>query len=324
MAAAASRSTANTKLVIGKVEVGVGLFSTVAKSAELTSFATAGPNGGVLTMEKFAGERKLSSDEPMPEIDAVKGDPLGEDPGRDTPPITDSQALGDKTRVEAQYTQKLVEQGSGQIVEPDEVRKGIRDEDGNFTDLTDHLRHIEEITKLEQMEVVRFIDVGQVERMRVASSYYVGASEPEGATALRLIYEAMKSKRRVAVVKWSAKSRQSLGVLTAHGDSGTLVLLKLTWAEDFREPPAKALSVAKAGVNPAQVEMAERLIDAMHGTVDALDELRDDAIVLREDLIADVEAGNVLADVEPAPVIPTMSPEQAFEESIAALTAGKA
>jgi Ku protein len=322
MAEAAKRATVLTKLVIGKVEVGVGLFTTKDKPSKLAEFDSAGPNGGVLAFEDKARAKALSSEEPMEEIVAPgASDPLASDPGPELPAV--SQDVGPENAaalVPGEFTRVLVEQGSGEIVEREDVRKGVRLEDGSFIDCTANLKQIEQQTKLEQMEVVAFIDVAQIDRTRVEASYFIGAQEAEDAKPLRLIYEAMKLKRRVAVVKWSSKSRQSLGVLAAHGRSKTLMLLKLTWAEDVREAPAKALSIQAAGVSREEIDMAARLIEAMGDTPQALDELRDDAIVLREELRAEAEAGNVAAP-EPAPDREQPEAVDQFEASLAELMA---
>jgi len=321
MADASKRAATLTTLVIEQVKVGVGLFTTVAKPGGLATFETAGPNGGVLLQQEAAHEKPLSSSEPMAEVTPQHGfDPLAADPGSEAPPIEDggsTQRAADAGLTPGEFRKVLVEQGTGQVVNPDEVRRGIRLDDGSFMDCTGRLKAIEEETKLEQMTVVKFIDVGQVERARVLASYYIGASEPKGAKPLHLIYEAMKARRRVAVVKWSNRSRQSLGVLVPHGKSETLMLLKLAWAEDWREAPSKAVSIMRAGVTDAEVEMAGKLIDAMSDTVDSLDELRDDAIVLREDLHAEALAGEVEPFEPPPAVEEEIALEDAFEASLA-------
>jgi non-homologous end joining protein Ku len=317
-----------TTLVIGKVAVGVVLFTTTAKPGKLAEFTTAGPNGGVLFQRDEAAEKPLSSDEPVPEMVLGKSDPLADDPGSEAPPIEDpGTTMADAAGIVAQtltpgeYKKVLVEEGTDKVVKPEEVRKGVRLVDGSFVDCTAQLAAIETETKLERMEVVDFIDVGQVERARVESSYYIGAGEPKSAKPLKLIYEAMKTARRAAVVKWSNRSRQSLGVLTAHGNSGCLVLLKLAWAEDWREPPAKALTVASARVSLEEVTMAVRLVEAMSGKAANMDKLRDDAIALREGLYDDALAGKVEA-IEPPPVVDEdVELEDAFAASLEALVA---
>jgi non-homologous end joining protein Ku len=301
MAEAAKRATANTTLVIERVEVPIGLYTTSAKPGKLTEFTTAGPNGGVLETEAAAAVKPLSNDEPMES--SVQGDPLADDPGSDAPPVSEEPAAAAPApTVPGEFKRYLIEQGTGERVEPAQVRRGVRLEDGSFVDCTPQLRLIEEETKLETMEVVGFIDVGQVERARIESSYYIGASVAASAKPLKLIYEALRIKRRAAVVRWTSRARQSLGVLVAHGNTGTLVALKLVWAEDWREAPAKAVSVSRAQVETDEVRMACDLVDALAcKAADTLDTFRDEAIVMREELYAQALAGEVEAVPEPAP-----------------------
>lgn len=325
MAEAAKRASALTTLVIEKVEVPIGLFSTTAKPGKLTEFSTAGPSGGVLETEVAAAVKPLSSDEPIPESHA-KGDPLGEDPGSEAPSLGEALMEEEDARratatVPGDFKRYLIENGTGERVEPDRVRRGVRLEGGEFIDCTAQLAQIEEETKLEQMAVVEFIDVGVVERARIEASHYVGAAAPEAAKPLKLIYEALRINRRAAVVRWSSRSRQSLGVLVAHGNSGCLVLLKLAWAEDWREPPAKAMSVNRTQVTVDEIAMASRLVTAMSGRGSAtLDALRDEAIVRREELYAAALAGEV-QPVEQTPAPVEDAAIDAWEASLAELTA---
>jgi non-homologous end joining protein Ku len=321
MAEASKRAATLTTLVIEQVRVPVGLFVTTAKPGKLTEFGTAGPHGGVLFYDDAATEAPLRSDEPMPEISTSAGvtDPLAADPGSDVPPVTESASNGPSAgAVPGTFKQVLVEEGTGAQVEKSDVRRGVRLDDGSFIDCTPQLQRIEDETKLEEMRVVEFVDVGVVERARVEASYYIGASEPQAAKPLKLIFEAMRVSRRVAVVKWSNRSRQSLGVLTAHGNSGCLVLLKLAWAEDLREPPAKAISVSRARVSVEEIKMAVRLVAAMSGK-GSLDVLRDDAVARREELYAAALAGEVEPVEEPPLSVEEVALEDAFEASLAEL-----
>jgi non-homologous end joining protein Ku len=128
------------------------------------------------------------------------------------------------------------------------------------------------------------------------------------------------------VVKYTTRSRQQLGVIVPHAKTGTLVLLSLIFAEDFREPPARALAIAKAQVAEQHVEAMGMILDALHDTVDALDELRDDAVALREELFARAEAGEMdVSVVEPLPE-PEAAPDlmETMQASIAAVEARRA
>lgn len=330
MASAASRSSGNTDLYIGTMRVEIGLFGTQAKPGKEASFDTAGPNGGVLRYEQRGVPKPLDeATETAPDapvLDAL----TGEDPGSDVPFPEDGNARAamaamDAGTVEGEFRQVLVEEGSAEVVEPDAVRRGVRLEDGRWVDCTDQLAAIVARTKLDRMEIVRCIDSTQVRRERVIGAYYIGAQDPKGAPVLRLLYEALRARREVAVVKYTTRSRQQLGVIVPHAKTGTLVLLSLVFAEDFREAPSKATLIQKAGVRADHVEVMGQLLEAMHGTIDVFDELRDEAISLREELRARALAGEMdAAVVEPVEVVEeTPDLEEALGASLAAVRAGK-
>lgn len=338
MAKAAGRSSGNTELFIGTMKASVGLFGTQAKPEKTAEFDTAGPNGGVLKFEMrgvAAPVEKTETDQPdVP----VHSDPLAgeivEAPSRG-PAVAAEFAAGRvaavaggelhaPAAVDGEFQRVLVEEGSGEIVEPDQMRRGVRLADGSFVDCTDQLAAIVERTKLDRMEIVKCIDSTQVRRERVVGSYYIGAQDADAAPKLRLLFEALRVRREVAIVKYTTRSRQQLGVIMPHVKTGTLVLLSLVFAEDFREPPAKAKAIAKAQVRESNVLGMAKLLAALHGRVDDLDELRDDAIALREELKARAEAGEMTTLVEPLPVAEEdVDLEDALVASLDAVKAGK-
>jgi non-homologous end joining protein Ku len=339
MASATKKASSLTTLKIGAVEVPVGLFSTVASPSKLAQFDTAGPNGGVLKARAIA--RPVPVEETavdVPDV-PVASDPLADDPGPEDPGPEETfeervrAALGDRDpessplfdkthaplqQVDGQYGRELVEEGSGLVVLPQNVRKGVRLEDGRFIDCTTQLEVIDDTTKLERMEVLYFIDGTHVPRVRVKGAYYVGAADEKAPRALRIIFEALKATRRMAVVKLTKKSRQTLGVIGNAG--GVLVLLELVWSEDFREPPARATRIQKEQVTEQEVAMFSQLIEAMSAPPSVVDDLRDDAIALREELRVKAEAGEVAQIIMPAPATEAESLMASLEASLAAVS----
>jgi non-homologous end joining protein Ku len=331
MAQAATKAAVSTTLAIEQVEVEVGLYATTSKPGEVCKFDTAGPNGGKLKYEQRAVATPPKDQEPEAEPTG-KADPLAEDPGpelatadrlREMATTAERMAETVETRQDGEFRQVLVEEDTGEVVEPGDVRRGVRLDNGSFIDCTDQLLEIEEQTKLDEMRVVSFIDVGQVPRDRVLASYYVGTNDPGALPALKLLREAMRDARRAAVVRWSSRSRQSLGVIVAGLDpDGRQVLkaLKLAWAEDFRPAPNRA-QLDGVEVGDAMVEQGHALVRAMSDTRESLDDLRDDALTLREELKARAEAGEMdVQVVEPRFARDeTQDVSDALEASLAAL-----
>lgn len=319
-APASSKAATLTKLVMGSVKAEVGLFTVKASPSKLADFDRAGPSGGKLRVEQVAIE--VEAEEQSPGDEPVRMDPLTEEPVAEPvaePPVDVSAPPS----AEGEYKSVLVEEGTDKVVAPDQVRRGVRLEDGRFIDLTDQIAAIETRTKLDKMEIVSFMDVGQLQAERVVGAYYIGAADKAAPRPLRLLFEGLKAKRRVAIVELTKRSRQSLGVIRAHGKSGTLVLHEMIWHEDFRVPPPKALAIRQAVVTEAEVASMCSFIDAMADTREALDELRDDALSLRSELRARAEAGEMdVKVVEPVPVIEEQDDlEAALEASLAAVRA---
>lgn len=217
--------------------------------------------------------------------------------GHRNAPSTGLEVTG--SAVPGEYGSELVEDGTGVVVPPQDVRRGVRLEDGRFIDCTEQLAAIDEQTRLEQMEVLGFVDITRVPRARVKGAKYIGAADEQAPVALRLLFEALQVKRRGAVVKLTKTSRQTLGVIGWL--RGCLVLYELVFAEDFREPPARASRIQKVSVSDAMVDRMVALIDSRPLRDDAFDALRDDAIGLREELKGKALAGEVARVVDPRP-----------------------
>lgn len=313
MAKAADKATAITTLVIGQVEVPVALFSTQAQPGKLPSdFTTAGPHGGKLKAQAVARPAPVSEpvDEPAPEPAAI--DPLAEEiPAAVAEPLIDAQEVAEQARenfrenfdrsmagraatkqaerwysgggsVDGEYGRELVEEGSGDVVAPEDVRRGIRLDDGRFIDCTEQLAQIDERTRLDRIEIVGFVENSSIPRLRVQKGYYLGSPAAVAPKALRLLYEGMKSTRRAGIAKLTKKSRQTLAAIVPFRD--TLALLELTFARDFRPPPERAMAMHRTEVTEAEVQMMTDLIRSLSETPGIVDTLEDDAIVLREQL----------------------------------------
>lgn len=320
MAEAASRASGNTVLYVGTLAVNVGLFGTQAKLAKEAEFDTAGPHGGVLRHQQRAAEKPIEEqvEAPVP----VTSDPLA-GIADFTAPTGTSDAVAS---VEGEFRQVLVEDGyPDHTVEPHELRKGVRLEGGEFIDCTDQLAAIVERTKLDRMDVVATVDSTTIRRREVIGAYYIGAQDEKAPPVLRLLFEALAQERRAAVVKFTTRSRQQLGVIVPDTRTGTLMLMSLVFHEDYRDAPAKAKVIQNAQVTEAQVDVMRQIVKSLNDTPDVFDTLRDDAIALREELRARALAGEMSAEVvEPLPEPATAEElDEVLSGALANVRAGK-
>jgi non-homologous end joining protein Ku len=274
------------------VKTPVALFKVHGDAPDLPQFETAGPNGGTLVRESRPIEGAAE--------EAGANDALGQipEPEVHSQPVPDPRAAEHSHSHGGLFEQTvptrsvLVEETTGEEVT--QVRRGLRI-DGRFVDLTENLEAIEEATKLEEMEVVSTRGSSIVPRIRVKGAYYVG-TDGGGAKALRLLHDSLKVRNRVAVVKWTKRSRQTLGVLAPY--RGVLVAIEVAWANEIREIPERATAIAAAETSEAEREAALDLVDALADDQTTLDDLSDDALALRAELIVAARNGAPLPKTE--------------------------
>lgn len=327
---------AKTVLQIGAIKAPVQLYSTIDKPAGLADFETAGPNGGQLRAQQIGAPVERATEKAAAAA-VLPSATLDADPGSDAPPpdempTAEAEALIDArqkafaaeedaaaatARTEpGEYRRALVEQGTGIEVAPEKVRKGIRLDDGTFVDCTAHLARIAEDTKLERMEIVDTVDATKVGLHRVKGSYYLTADGKGAPRRLRMLYEGMKRDRSAALVKWTRKTRQTMGVLKpAPGLDETILVIELAWAEDVRKPGPRQVAHMQAEVTEGEVDAMVMLLRSMRSSPHALDELRDDALARREEVIEKARAGT-LEELEVPDAPP--EPEDDLEAQLAA------
>jgi non-homologous end joining protein Ku len=266
------RASAKTKLIFGLVSCDVALYLT-SSQPPAPRFDKAGPNGGELREKTY---------EAVEVVEAV---------GETDEPLSDPLPVGDS--MEHSFTSSepvWIEHGTGAEVTADEFRKGIHRVDGTFLDLTDGLKQIAEATKLDEMRITDFVRTEQIRRDRILGSYYLSPDGPDAPKVMALLHAAMNVERRCAVVKFTKRSRQSLGVIVPAA-RGVLEVIEVAWASDSREVPVHALAPSQVDVSQEELALAKELIAAMSSTrAEALDTQTDDARALTAELIARAEA----------------------------------
>jgi DNA end-binding protein Ku len=287
---AAPRGT-KTTLAFGLVSCEVALYKTTGEAEKPPKFEYAGPNGGALLVPELGTEAATATMQAV--SDAQSASPRRSDPLADDPAAAFAQiAAVDEAPAEPTW----VEEGTGEQVPKSERRRGLRDVDGHFADLTDGLAEIEERTQLEEMRVADFIRTEEVRRERVLGSYYLAPEGAGAAKVVRLLHEAMRVEKRVAVVKWTKRSKQALGVLVPHPASKSLMVIELAWAEDVREVPIKVTAPGEVDVTGTEIAVACELVQAMCSTrAESLDSQVDDSRSMLRELIERVEAGETFS-----------------------------
>lgn len=190
---------------------------------------------------------------------------------------------------------------------PTITMQGVHRDDGSWVDLTARFEEVDQLTKLDGMHVVATIDATAVPRERVRDAYYVSIADPKKAKVLALLWHGLRVERRAAAVKWTKRTAQALGILVARGELGKdahLLLLELEWAQNMRAVPAKASGPVSREVETDEVEAAASLVRAFASRPAALDELADDRLAKRAELLERAKAGTLEEYAPPAAPLP--------------------
>jgi len=144
----------------------------------------------------------------------------------------------------------------GSIVERDDMVKGYEFAKDQYVTFTP-----EEIKALEEagthaVEISEFVPVESIDPVYFDKTYYLapdkGAGRPYG-----LLTEALKQAQRAAVGRWAARGKAYIVVLRPIGD--VLTMQQLHFAADVRS--STEIEVPKADVKPAELKLAQQLID---------------------------------------------------------------
>jgi DNA end-binding protein Ku len=144
----------------------------------------------------------------------------------------------------------------GVVVERDAMVKGYEFAKDQYVQFSP-----EEIKALEEagthaIEIAEFVPIESVDPVYFDKTYYLspdkGAGKPYG-----LLTEALKESKRCAVGRWAARGKANVVILRPIGD--VLAMQQLYYAADVRS--AAEIEVPKADVKPAELKLAQQLID---------------------------------------------------------------
>ena len=176
----------------------------------------------------------------------------------------------------------------GEEIEYADIAKGYETEDGEMVILSDDDMASLPSESSREISVEKFVPSDQIDPMLFEKSYYL---EPEktGAKPYALLREALEAADRMALVTISLRSRMSLAVLRVRED--VIVLQTMMWPDEIRTPDFGSVDTDEA--KPAEVKMAQMLVETLAGDFDA-DDYEDDYREAVEALVkAKIEGGEV-------------------------------
>jgi DNA end-binding protein Ku len=197
----------------------------------------------------------------------------------------------------------------GEEVEYADIAKGYELPDGQLVVLTDDDLAEMPLATRREIEVLQFVDQGEIDPVHFEKTYYL---EPDGPATRPyvLLRDALSNSGRVAITKIALRQRESLAALRVK--DGVLVLHTMRWPDEIRRPDFGFLD-EEVSVRPQELQMAEALIGSMTGEFDP-GGFTDD---YREAMTALLEAKQTGGEVQPVPE--TADPGAAVVDLMSAL-----
>ena len=171
-----------------------------------------------------------------------------------------------------------------QEVERDDIVRGYEYTVGQYVLVED-----EELEKLpsqaeRSVEILDFVDLAQIDPIYFVKSYYLEPSEG-GGKAYALLRQAMQETRRIALAKFTLRSKQRLAAIRVY-DENVLSLATMLFPDEIRSYQQLDLSHLPVEVGERELAIACDLIDRLSVEFNP-DQYKD---VYREELLELIEA----------------------------------
>lgn len=140
-----------------------------------------------------------------------------------------------------------------------DIVKGYKYDD-DYVVLTDEDFEKASPKKSKMIEIEEFAEEAMIDPAFYDTPYYAEPAKG-GERAYALLREALKDSGKVAVGRYVMRSRENLCVLRPQDDM--LMLMKLRFAEEIRDTSELNLPSGKIEIKPAELKMAEALIDQL-------------------------------------------------------------
>lgn len=198
-------------------------------------------------------------------------------------------------------TYKKVCASCNEAVDNTDIAKGYDTEDGMVMLTEDDLSSIVQDANRE-IEVLEFIAASEIDPLAYDRPYFVAPADVLGSgpktrpstasKAYALLTKVLADADRVAIVRYTMRSKTHLAALRVVGKGDTLAIQNLRWPDEIREPDFPAIKPVE--ISEAELKMAGQLIESMTSETFTPDKYRDDyQVELRELIEAKAVEGDV-------------------------------
>lgn len=161
-----------------------------------------------------------------------------------------------------------VVQGVG-AVDRDEIVKGFEMSKGNYVLLGDDEIEAVRIESRKTLELVQFVDQGEIDVFYFEKPYYVVPADDLAEEAYIVLREALRAAKKVALGQLSVRGREYLVSLKPCGKG--LVLETLRYADEVRRAQSYFADIGTAKPPRELLELATALIDQKAAPFDPSD-----------------------------------------------------
>jgi DNA end-binding protein Ku len=153
--------------------------------------------------------------------------------------------------------QQYLCQKEGVPVERDEMVKGYEFAKDQYVRFTpEEIKSMEEVGT-HSVDISEFVPIESIDPVYFDKTYYLAPDKGAGKP-YALLVEALKQSKRCGVGHWAARGKGYLVILRPIGD--VLAMQQLHYATEVRR--ASEVDVPKPEVKPAELKLAQQLIDA--------------------------------------------------------------
>jgi DNA end-binding protein Ku len=188
---------------------------------------------------------------------------------------------------------------TGKEVRWEDTVRGFEFEPKRYVVLTDDDLKRANPESTQTIEIIDFVDLAEISPVSFEKPYYL-APERKGAKSYALLRETLRRSGKVGIAKVVIRTRQHLAAVVPLDD--VIVLDLMRFQDELRDTSELDLPSGKQGVTAKELQMAQRLVEAMVDRWDP-ERYRDDYRVDLEALIDRRAAAGQLAAgaAEPGP-----------------------
>lgn len=188
---------------------------------------------------------------------------------------------------------------TGREVPWDETVRGYEFEPDRYVVLSDDDLESANPKSTQTIEILAFVDLADIAPSYFERPYYL-VPERQGVKSYALLRETLRRTGKAGIAKVVLRTRQHLAAVVPVGDAIVVDLMR--FADEIRDAADLDLPSGKQGVSEKELDLAERLVDAMVEPWDP-ERYRDDYRVDVKALIEQRVAAGELAGGKAAPPV---------------------